>query len=325
MSKTNKVYEFNTEKFNSKFLSIIKDAGNEEGKWQKTWQLTFEDQYKVYDIDLESKDNKLNRYKGVINMLMSMVSEMYGYKSKFWGTFDTWKYKGYWVKRGEKSNCGIIKPIFKIHQETGQEYVHRWKTVPAYNGDQVVPPKEEDKEWNDSDYAIFNDEPKANAVDMNKDCEKLISKFMKKQGAKLKHQGNAAYYKSSTDTIVMPEEWKFHGIDGESDATQEYLSVLFHEAGHLTGHPSRLNRDMDSYHKCKESRAKEELIAEMCSIMVCTELGVIAKAQPNHLKYIASWDRAIKDDSQYLIKCIAQASKAATWILDNKEPKVVVN
>ena len=171
MSKTNKVYEFNTEKFNSKFLSIIKDAGNEEGKWQKTWQLTFEDQYKVYDIDLESKDNKLNRYKGVNNMLMSMVSEMYGYKSKFWGTFDTWKYKGYWVKRGEKSNCGIIKPIFKIHQETGQEYVHRWKTVPAYNGDQVVPPKEEDKEWNDSDYAIFNDEPKANAVDMNKDCE----------------------------------------------------------------------------------------------------------------------------------------------------------
>ena len=54
MSKTSKVYEFNTEKFNSKFLSIIKDAGNEEGKWQKTWQLTFEDQYKVYDIDLES-------------------------------------------------------------------------------------------------------------------------------------------------------------------------------------------------------------------------------------------------------------------------------
>ena len=73
MSKTNKVYEFNTEKFNSKFLSIIKDAGNEEGKWQKTWQLTFEDQYKVYDIDLESKDNKLNRYKGVNNIILEHI------------------------------------------------------------------------------------------------------------------------------------------------------------------------------------------------------------------------------------------------------------
>ena len=132
-------------------------------------------------------------------------------------------------------------------------------------------------------------------------------------------------YQDKFDPYEIHSQKEFFGIDGESDATQEYLSVMFHEAGHLTGHPSRLDRDMDSYHKCKESRAKEELIAEMCSIMVCTELNVIAKAQPNHLKYISSWDRAIKDDSQYLIKCIAQASKAATWILDNKTPKVVVN
>ena len=323
MSKTKKVYEFNTKRFNSKFLSIIKDAGNEEGKWQRTWQLTFEDQYKASGLDIESKDNKLNRYKGVNNMLMSMVSEMYGYKSKFWSTYKGWIGMGYAPK--DASNCGIIRPIFGVNKETGKEYIVKWITVPGFNGDQVQPVHKAIPKWNDHDYAIFNDEPKVNAVDMNKDCEELISKFIKKQGAKLKHQGNAAYYQSSTDTIVMPEEWKFFGIDGESDATQEYLSVIFHEAGHLTGHPSRLNRDMDSYHTCKESRAKEELIAEMCSIMICTELGVIAKAQPNHLKYIASWDRAIKDDSQYLIKCIAQASKAATWILDNKEPKVVVN
>jgi len=323
MSKTSKVYEFNTEKFNSKFLSIIKDAGNEEGKWQKTWQLTFEDQYKASGLDIELKDNKLNRYKGVNNMLMSMVSEMNGYKSKFWSTYKGWIGMGYAPK--DASNCGIIRPIFGVNKKTGKEYIVKWITVPGFNGDQVQPVHKAIPKWNDNDYAIFDDEPKANAVNMNKDCEELISKFMKKQGATLKHQGSAAYYQLTTDTIVMPEEWKFFGIDGESDATQEYLSVLFHEAGHLTGHPSRLNRDMDSYHTCKESRAKEELIAEMCSIMLCTELGVIAKAQPNHLKYISSWDKAIKDDSQYLIKCIAQASKAATWILDNKTPKVVVN
>ena len=299
MSKTNKVYEFNTEKFNSKFLSIIKDAGNEEGKWQKTWQLTFEDQYKASGLDIELKDNKLNRYKGVNNMLMSMVSEMNGYKSKFWSTYKGWISMGYAPK--DASNCGIIRPIFGVNKKTGKEYIVKWITVPGFNGDQVQPVHKAIPKWNDNDYAIFDDEPKANAVNMNKDCEELISKFMKKQGATLKHQGSAAYYQLTTDTIVMPEEWKFFGIDGESDATQEYLSVLFHEAGHLTGHPSRLNRDMDSYHTCKESRAKEELIAEMCSIMLCTELGVIAKAQPNHLKYIASWDRAIKDDSQYLI------------------------
>ena len=256
-------------------------------------------------------------------MLMSMVSEMNGYKSKFWSTYKGWISMGYAPK--DASNCGIIRPIFGVNKKTGKEYIVKWITVPGFNGDQVQPVHKAIPKWNDNDYAIFDDEPKANAVNMNKDCEELISKFMKKQGATLKHQGSAAYYQLTTDTIVMPEEWKFFGIDGESDATQEYLSVLFHEAGHLTGHPSRLNRDMDSYHTCKESRAKEELIAEMCSIMLCTELGVIAKAQPNHLKYISSWDKAIKDDSQYLIKCIAQASKAATWILDNKTPKVVVN
>ena len=322
MSKTQKVYEFNTEKFNSKFLSILDDAAKTGGDWQKTWQVSFDEQYKVSELDLESKDNKPSRYRGVNQMLMSIVSDMMGYQSKFYGSYNTWRKLGY--APSGPSPVGIITPKMK-EADNGKLIIYRWVTIPAWNGSDVKPVHPKIPKWNDSDYIVLNNEPKVNEVNMNKDCELLINKFMKRQGIDIKHQGSSAYYVPSTDSIVIPEQWRFEGIGNESNATQEYLSTIFHEAGHATGHETRCNRDLKSFSQDPDSYAREELVAEMCSIMVCTELGVIVKPQPNHLRYISSWNKKIKEDSQYLIKCIAQASSAAQWILENKKPNKLVN
>jgi antirestriction protein ArdC len=46
---------------------------------------------------------------------------------------------------------------------------------------------------------------------------------------------NAAFYKPSTDSIVLPMIEQF-------ESAVEYYTVAFHEAAHSTGHESRLNR-----------------------------------------------------------------------------------
>ena len=121
--------------------------------------------------------------------------------------------------------------------------------------------------------------------------------------------------------ICMPEQWRFQKtVDGLSP-TDMYTLVMLHECGHATGRANRLDRGLELGAVDKESYAKEELIAEMCSIMIAYELGIVSQPQPNHLQYIKSWKKAIKDDSNYLTHCINQASAASKWFLENKTPR----
>ena len=53
--------------------------------------------------------------------------------------------------------------------------------------------------------------------------------------------GNSAFYLPSKDIIQMPTQPQFKG-HSNSTPTQSWYSTLFHEAGHATGHNTRMNR-----------------------------------------------------------------------------------
>ena len=61
----------------------------------------------------------------------------------------------------------------------------------------------------------------------------------------------------------------FTSVETEYD----YMATLLHEAGHATGHISRLNRDMTGVFGSPEY-AKEELRAEIASAFTAQELGL---------------------------------------------------
>src|ERR1017187_164442 len=63
--------------------------------------------------------------------------------------------------------------------------------------------------------------------------------FFAATGVTLSHGGNRAFYRPSTDTIVMPPFETFR--DAET-----YYSTVAHETCHATSHPSRLARDFGS-------------------------------------------------------------------------------
>ncbi len=109
-------------------------------------------------------------------------------------------------------------------------------------------------------------------------------RFFTNTGAVIRHGGAQAYYAPSGDFIQMPRFESFR------DAAS-YVAVLAHESVHWTAHPDRVGRDLSRYAKDKSERAREELVAEVGSCLVCADLGIVPELEPrpDHASYLASW------------------------------------
>ncbi|MGO7969167.1 zincin-like metallopeptidase domain-containing protein, partial [Rhizobium ruizarguesonis] len=67
-----------------------------------------------------------------------------------------------------------------------------------------------------------------------------------------------------------------------------YVAILSHEMTHWTGAPRRLDLDLSLYAKDRSERAREELIAELCSAFLCADLGIVPDLEPlpDHALYL---------------------------------------
>ncbi|TYP92085.1 Antirestriction protein ArdC [Fodinibius salinus] len=134
----------------------------------------------------------------------------------------------------------------------------------------------------------------------------------------IKHTEPRAYYQPDMDFINMPPLDRF-------DEEQFYHTTLFHEAVHSTGHKSRLDRNLKGG-KTKALYAKEELIAEMGAVYLCSESGILFKTLDNSAKYLQSWNKRLvgkmKDDNRFFFRAASRAQAAADHILDRNEDGV---
>lgn len=117
---------------------------------------------------------------------------------------------------------------------------------------------------------------------------------------------DSAYYNVQDDTVVLPTLEQFNSPDA-------FYCTLFHEWIHWTGHPSRLNR-VTLNERSDENYALEELIAELGSVFICAQLGLVKNISQN-AAYIQSWLKALKDDNRYIMKAVSQAEKGCRFIL----------
>ncbi len=133
-----------------------------------------------------------------------------------------------------------------------------------------------------------------------------VDTYLRAAGAEIRHGGNRAYYSPSDDYIRLPEHGQFKARAG-------YAATAFHEAGHWTGHKSRLGRKFGASFG-DAIYAKEELVAELTSCFLCAEWNCDAELQ--HAGYLSSWLKALKADKSLIVKAASQASKAARYIRD---------
>ncbi|SHH16288.1 zincin-like metallopeptidase domain-containing protein, partial [Xylella fastidiosa] len=124
---------------------------------------------------------------------------------------------------------------------------------------------------------------------------------------------NRAFYNPSTDSIHLADKSQFPSADN-------YYATLLHELGHWTGHSLRLDRDM-LHPFGSEGYAKEELRAEIASMILGDELG-IGHDPGQHAAYVGSWIRVLKDDSLEIFRAAADAEKIQEYLLAFEQKQV---
>ncbi|MGF1907766.1 ArdC family protein [Aliivibrio salmonicida] len=234
-------------------------------------------------------------YNGMNIMLLWMSATMQSFSSSFWMTFKQAKAKGGQVRKGEKGTHIFFYNMIE-KTDKGTDEVERYamlKTYSVFNIDQIdgLP------ESMHCPVVATNDEDPIRSLEH-------VERFLHATGANIVYNGQRAFYRPSTDEIVIPDLHRF-------STTEDAYATTLHELTHWTGHKSRLERKNGNAFGSKDY-AFEELIAELGSVFLMADLGIVGEVQ--HESYIANWLTALKDDKRYIFKAASQASKAHQFL-----------
>ena len=265
---------------------ISKIENNETGSWFKSWA----------GCGIPTNFATKSSYNGFNILSLMFEAERNEYKSNYWLTFNQIKKLKAIVKKGEKSTAVFFFKPLKIQEEEEQE-----------NGEMK---KKEKTVLLLKSYNVFNlDQTDIEIDTKSPEFRGEIEDFISNVGIEILN-GSEAYYSPVFDHVVVPRAEDFN-------TTDNYYSVLFHELSHASGHKSRLDRDLTGKFG-DESYAKEELIAELGSIFLCSHFNI--ESTIRHEAYLKSWLKAAKEDPKFLWKSASEASKILEYFIKlNKE------
>ena len=144
-------------------------------------------------------------------------------------------------------------------------------------------------------------------------ANKVYEGYIQTNKIVVKYEGSQPHYKVGKNIVVIPK-------CGNFETTHYFYSALFHELGHSTGEPERLNRKcFVNYGQSKKERAREELVAELTAAYICGRLGIRDNdIQKDNTAYIQGWIKNLTDDPTAFYWCASQAEKAAKLIFNDK-------
>ena len=210
-------------------------------------------------------------------------------------------------KKGSKS-ARILQPLLREFEtkeldENGDvkkgQYMS-YKCVPIFNVQDIRGLDDEASKKLEKliDDAVLTSKPRELDVRVKEAHDRLFQ--WEKEVTTIKG-GDRAYYRESSDEIVVPKRYNFKN-------DESYLCTYAHECIHSTKHKSRLNRNNLSY-------ANEELVAELGAYIVCNRLQISNLDTMNHAAYLESWCPMLRKDPKILFKSLANASKAAELVI----------
>jgi len=260
--------------------------------WRKPWNT---------QINMPKNLVSKKEYQGVNVFLLNCMP----YGSPYWLTFKQAKEKGGHIRKGEKSTPVIFwKLLDKMTTDASEEEGKNGKipllryysvfNIEQCEGIEIPEPEEVPRTFNPIDRA-----------------EEVILSMP--HIPDIRHGGNRAYYRPSSDTISLPPRYSF-------ESSEEFYCCCFHELTHATGHETRLARKtvMETTVFGSNEYSKEELVAEMGAAFLCGHCGIEQRTLENSAAYIQGWLKALKDDRKLLVHAASQAQKAADYILDRK-------
>lgn len=243
-------------------------------------------------------------YRG-INTLILMVAGM-PYASNVWLTYQQARKLGGHVRKGEKGTTVVL-----------------WKKGRTYTEQNAAGEDVERRGFFATTFTVFNVEQcEGLPVDIAPALatvapSELVADYLSEGGPKLRHGGDRAYYSPSGDVVTMPKPASFGSYEA-------YLSTLYHELVHSTGHADRLARLERGAVFGDHAYSKEELVAELGAAFLCERSGIERpELTGNSAAYIAHWLGVLKSDRKLLVQAAAAAQKACDHILNEELDAVV--
>lgn len=230
-----------------------------------------------------------------------MAAMRHKFTSKHWATFDQWSKLGGKVQRRPANvpagkwgtNIVFFKTIARteIDQETGEEAEKSFpilRTYTVFNIDQV--------EGEHLSHLRATDEDLT-----GKEFEEsgTLEHAITATNADIRFGGDQAFYCPSGDFIQLPERRKF-------EQPKEFYATTFHELAHWS----------ESRCQWRGNYAEGELRAEIGAAFMLAELGAPQSDDlTNHKAYLASWLKALRNDTRFIFRASSAASKAVDYIL----------
>lgn len=141
------------------------------------------------------------------------------------------------------------------------------------------------------------------------DIEKAVLTFAANTNLTITNENEGtAYYSPSQHRVNVSE------INRYKDAAS-YYDALLHEIAHSTG--KALRRQMLGEHGGREY-SKEEVIAEITCMMLCSFFGIDSKRE-NSATYVLGWSKKLKANPTWLFEGASAAEKAFAYILEKME------
>ena len=322
--------------FANMMIEKIESLGSKDG-WQKPW---FTEGTLSWPKNLSGRE-----YNGMNALLLTMLCEKKGYELPVFCTFNRAVGLNYQtdkqgnkkqmvdangeplpkvsINKGEKSFPVMLTSFTIVHKETKEKIPYDdYKRMSAeeqkeYN---VYPKLNVYQEARPELYAKLeaeNKPEKALVKEGDMYSFPAVDQMFKEQKwicpINIEHQDNA-FYSISRNQITIPEKAQFK--DGES-----WYGTAFHEMVHSTGAENQLNRLHPQSGFGSDEYAREELVAELGSALVCQKYGMTKNLKEDSAAYLKSWLGSLKETPSF-IKTTLMDVKKATSILTQRIDEV---
>ena len=230
----------------------------------------------------------------------SLLNQMLLGRAGEYVTYKQAQQEGGWIRKGEKASIVVFWKWMTVKDEDTDEE----KEIPLLRYYNVFHISQCEN------ITAKHSKPLPNSVEPNAAAQTIIDDYLTRESVTLEHQqGDRAFYRPSTDTIVLPMREQFA-------ETAEYYSTAFHEMTHSTGHAKRLDRLEKTAFFGSDAYSKEELIAEIGAAALVNRCGLeTAKSFRNSAAYIQSWLQALKNDKRFIVSAAGKAEKAVALIV----------
>ena len=258
-------------------------------------------------------------YKGSNPALLELAAAIRGHDLPLWAGVSQFKSQDCLPRKGSKA-ARVMMPLLKtfekkdsqnepVKDENGDPITGSYmsyKCVCVFNVSDIEPKTDKAKEWlsNIIDKAILANKVRPLEENLKIANEKLFVNWSKQVETIV--GTDKAYYVPSTDKICIPKRDNF-------DTDSDFLATFAHEAGHSTGHSTRLDRDLTGRFGSKKYSI-EELKVEIASFLICNRLNISSNVQ-NHAAYCKHWIEVLGEDPKVLFRILGQSVAITNMIL----------